>query len=308
MELVRMIAPIFEAQEKRFLCKLCILSSMGFTEPALLLVIALLLTASISESPGALAPHWNGRTLRRVIVFCCPLFVTQFGVLFLGENLLPLGFWRVEALLSPQEGIVSCGYPLVNTTLMGLYEVGLVVHVFFRGMALVSLTMNKGLKRRVRVVVFLVVGCVPTRAVLLGASVLLSPAGSMFHCVIFLALLMFLCCASGGLWVLVYCPVVDSLAVERLPRQLFELKNWTDLSLSPYFFRTCHVYIFYWSFSGEAVQGMEWMAGTCFTNPRGVLAPADFRFSIYWVVHSDSWWQKRNHRGPCSFLAVISYK
>ena len=59
-------------------------------------------------------------------------------------------------------------------------------------------------------------GFLPLRVLLLGLSVMYEPEQVVFEALAFLAFLSLLCCAGVSIWMLVYCPVADSLALRSL--------------------------------------------------------------------------------------------
>ncbi|CAA7396533.1 unnamed protein product [Spirodela intermedia] len=211
------------AWQKGF-CKYYVLSNMGFAEPALFLILALLLRASLLNEPGALGRRWNSRTLFWALLICLPLFILHLGILMSsssshGVDQLPAYFWSTaypDLTDERREGVYFCTYPLLSTALVGLYEVILVVYVSYRGVLLVSAVVNIGLKRRVGVLLFSVVACLPLRVALLGISVLLAPGSPGFDGLVFSAFLTLLWCAAVAVWVLVYRPVADSMGLRGL--------------------------------------------------------------------------------------------
>ena len=59
-------------------------------------------------------------------------------------------------------------------------------------------------------------GFLPLSVLLLGLSVMYEPEQVVFEALAFLAFLSLLCCAGVSIWMLVYCPVADSLALRSL--------------------------------------------------------------------------------------------
>lgn len=205
------------AQQKGF-CKYYLLSNMGFAEPAMLLVLVLLLRASLLDEPGALGRRWNSRTLLWALLICLPLFFLHLGLLIgsgsRGVDQLPAYLWSASS--DGRGGVYFCTYPLLSTALAGSYEAVMVVYVSYCGARLVSAVVNRALKRRVGALLSSVVACLPLRVALLGISVLLAPGSLASDALVFSAFFALLCCAAVGVWVLVYRPVADSMRLTDL--------------------------------------------------------------------------------------------
>ncbi|XP_077249707.1 uncharacterized protein LOC143889405 [Tasmannia lanceolata] len=214
------------------LCKFYILSNLGFAEPSLFLTIILLLHASLRRrrNLGALNQYRTSKTFGYILLFCFPVFITQLVLVLIGPKLnnekshtakLPKYFTRtsISSVTDGHSKIALCTYPLLSTILLGLFSTLLICYFLFLGKRMLSLVINKGLRRRVYLLIISVITFLPFRVIFLCLSVFSRPGYVAFEALVFLAFLMLLSCATVAIGILVYCPIADSLAVGSL-RQL----------------------------------------------------------------------------------------
>ncbi|OVA04793.1 hypothetical protein BVC80_8529g8 [Macleaya cordata] len=211
------------------LCKFYVLSNLGFAEPCLFLTIVFLLRASLQKRElGTLSQQWNGKTAGYVLLNCLPLFAFQCIVVLTGPkfNKEKSYGWKFKmphyftstATSSKSEndnGIAFCTYPLLSTILLGLFAALLTGYLLLLGRRMVSSVINKGLRKRALILICTVSGFFPLRVILLGLSVLSPPEHFLFEALVFFAFLVLLACAGSGIWMLVYYPIADSLALRR---------------------------------------------------------------------------------------------
>ncbi|CAA7400425.1 unnamed protein product [Spirodela intermedia] len=203
-------------------CKFYILSNIGFAEPTMLLMLVFLLRASLQKRElGALSHHWNGRAIGRALFLSLPVFLLQLMVVFLGPKLLnretnhhiKLASYFWSAWCATEDGGAACTYPLFSTLLLGLLDLALLGYASYAGARIVSLAINRRLRRRVCILILSVDFLILLRVVFLGLSILAAPGGLPFEALVFLAFLTQLLCAAAGVSVLVFFPVADSLAL-----------------------------------------------------------------------------------------------
>ncbi|KAK6923629.1 hypothetical protein RJ641_009829 [Dillenia turbinata] len=208
------------------LCKYYIVSNLGFAEPCLFLTLSFLLRASLQwRGSGILTQKWNKKTTGYVLVYCLPVFVFDLLLVLIGpkyqhgndKSKLPKYFtnaimlWRHE----DKQAIALCTYPLLSTILHGLFATLLTAYLLLLGKQMVSSVINKGLQRRVYMLIFLVSSFLPCRVLLLGFSVLSKPEHFLFEALAFAGFLVLLACVIVGYFMLVYLPVADSLALRK---------------------------------------------------------------------------------------------
>lgn len=209
---------------KEPVCKSYIVSNLGLAEPCLFLTIAFLLRAPLQKvETGIMSQHWNLRTVGNILLYCFPMLVLQLLVVFVGPELdkkkesgvyLPYYFISAAAISTPEENEVSiCTYPLLSTIILGFFAIILTFYLFWLGRRILKLVINKGLQKRVYTLILSISGFILLRVFLLGLSVIYRPDHFMFEALTFLAFLALVCCAGVSIFVLVYLPVADSLAL-----------------------------------------------------------------------------------------------
>ncbi|KAI9121768.1 hypothetical protein K1719_007158 [Acacia pycnantha] len=208
-------------------CKSYIVSNLGLAEPCLLLTVVFLLRAPLQRmETGIMSQNWNSRTVGTILLYCFPMFVLQLLVVLIGPQLdknkgsgkhLPHYFTSAAAVSTLEENEVSvCTYPLLSTILLGFFAIILTFYLFWLGRRILKLVINKGLQKRVYTLILSVSSFVSLRVLFLGLSVLYRPDQFTFEALTFLAFLALLCCAGVCIFVLVYLPVADSLALGNL--------------------------------------------------------------------------------------------
>ncbi|KAF2293930.1 hypothetical protein GH714_005760 [Hevea brasiliensis] len=207
-------------------CKGYIVSNMGFAEPCLFLTLVFLLRAPLQRmETGILSRKWNGRTVGYVLLYCLPIFALQLFIILIGPKLrnnkgslqkLPHYFTSTASPMSENADAALCTYPLLNTILLGLFATILTVYLFWLGRRILKLVINKGLQKRVYTLIFSVSSFLPLRVLLLGLSVLSKPEDFLFEALAFAAFLALLSCAGVCIFMIVYFPIADSLALGNL--------------------------------------------------------------------------------------------
>lgn len=204
-------------------CKCYIVSNLGFAEPCLFLTLVFLLRAPLQRMElGILSRSWNGKTAGYIILYCLPMFLLQLFVILIGPRLqrekisqrkLPSYF---TAATERVDNITICTYPLLSTIFLGIFAMILTAYLFWLGSRILKLVINKGLQKRVYMLIFSVSSFLPLRVLLLGLSALVKPDPILFQVLVLLAFLALFCCAGVCISMLVYYPVADSLALGNL--------------------------------------------------------------------------------------------
>lgn len=205
-------------------CKFYLLSNLGFAEPSMFFMLALLLHAALQKrASDTLSQRWNRKTISYVLLSCLPIFIMQFVLILVGpkfnneksgKRTKMSKFFACTYSLTNDNSV--CTYPLLSTIVLGIFYALLICCVMYVGTRLLSLVINKGLRRRVYVLMSSVILFLPFRVLLLGFSVLPSPGNLVFEAIVFLAFLMLLFCTVVGICMLVYFPVADSLALRDI--------------------------------------------------------------------------------------------
>ncbi|KAK1264092.1 hypothetical protein QJS04_geneDACA016257 [Acorus gramineus] len=207
------------------ICKFYILSNLGFTEPCLFLTLAFLLHTSVQKrETGTLNCRWNRKILCYAMLFSLPVFLVQLVLVMIGSK----GYFTSASLPVEGETYVACTYPLLCTVSLGLFDVLLISYLSFVGARMLALVINKRLQKRVYMLIVSISVLLPMRALFLGFSVMPSPGGAIFEALVFLGFLALATCISIGIAVLVYCPVVESMAVRGVRTYEIEAMPFDD--------------------------------------------------------------------------------
>lgn len=210
---------------QKIACDAYILSNLGFAEPCIFFVFAFLLHGSLQKRElGTLNQRWNLKTIGYMLVFCVPVFFVQALLVFVGPTFVKdensengrrkIAKYFIRTSM-PVGDTNVCTYPLFGTIFLGLIDVILMSYVTYVGSRVLSLVINKALRRRVSVLIISVLFFLPIRVILLGFSVMPHPGDVAFEVIVFLSFLMMLSCTTIGILLLVYFPVADSLALRK---------------------------------------------------------------------------------------------
>ncbi|CAL9149739.1 unnamed protein product [Musa hybrid cultivar] len=217
---------LFSSQAwQRSICKFYILSNLGFAEPSMFLILSFLLHASLQKRESdTLSRRWNRKSLVYVLLFCFPIFIMQIAIILVGagfsneeqsdKKISISKFFTCASSLT--DGDTVCKYPLLSTIILAGFYALLICYVTYVGTQMLSLVINKGLRRRIYVLIASVILLLPLRALLLGFSVLPSPGSLLYEASVFLSFLMLLFCTTVGICTLVFFPVSDSLALRDI--------------------------------------------------------------------------------------------
>jgi hypothetical protein len=157
------------------MCKFYIISNMGFAEPGLFLLLSFLLSVALRKQElGTLNRKWNETTICAVFILCSPSLIWEACVVFVG-GLVALDdgqrskvskYWYSAPAM--HNGEMTCTYPLLSSAFLGAFYIILVVYVMFVGHQMLSLVINKGIRRRIYMLIF-ATRILLSRAILLGS-------------------------------------------------------------------------------------------------------------------------------------------
>ncbi|XP_010553696.1 PREDICTED: uncharacterized protein LOC104823706 [Tarenaya hassleriana] len=214
-----------DLQWQENICKFYVVSNLGFSEPCMFLTLMFLLRAPLKMETGTLSGKWNAKTVGYVILCCLPIFALQLVVIISGSWIrrgsssgslrkLPHYFTRTYSrVVTDEDRITLCTYPLLGTILLGVFATILTAYLFWLGRQILKLVINRCLQRRVYTLIISVSSFLPLRIVLLGLSVLTKPGDILSEALVFLAFLSLLSFAVVSIFLLVYFPVSDSMAL-----------------------------------------------------------------------------------------------
>ncbi|KAG6488938.1 hypothetical protein ZIOFF_050196 [Zingiber officinale] len=206
------------------ICKFYVLSNLGFAEPSMFLLLSFLLHSALQKREfGTLSPRWNRKTLFYVLLCCFPILSMHFALVSFGPKYsnqvnsakkrnISRFFRYVD---SSSDGDTICMYPLLSTTILAVLYVLLSCYIIWICTRLLNLVINKGLRRRIYVLVMPVI-FLPLRVALIALSVLPPPGNALYEGIVFLAFLVLLSSIAVGIFMLVYFPVADSLALRNV--------------------------------------------------------------------------------------------
>lgn len=205
-------------------CKIYVVTNLGFAEPCLFLSLVFLVRASLLKTEsGTLNKNWNLKTAGYVLLCCLPFFVLQLIVVLIGPAIYEgesfmhkKAHYTAAAYKMEDRNVALCTYPLLSTIFLGLFAIVLTTYLFWLGRGILNLVINKGLQKRVYALILSVCSFFPLRVLFLGLTVLSRPEQLAFEALSFLAFLSLLCCVGVGICILVYFPVADALALRKL--------------------------------------------------------------------------------------------
>lgn len=200
-------------------CKFYIISNLGFAEPGLFLLLSFLLSAALQKQElGTLNRKWNRKTIHAVFILCSPSLIWEACVVFVGGRVSSddgqrskvSKYWYSASAI--HNGDITCTYPLLSSVFLGAFYIILTVYVMFVGRQMLSLVINKGLRRRIYMLIF-ATGILLPRATLLGLSILPWPGELVHEALVFVSFLVLMLAAMVGIVILVYFPVADTFAI-----------------------------------------------------------------------------------------------
>ena len=200
-------------------CKFYIISNLGFAEPGLFLLLAFLLSAALEKQElGTLNQKWNRKTICAMFIICVPSLLWEACVVFIGPRVASddgqisnlAKYWYSAS--ADHQGNVACTYPLLSSIFLGAFYIILIIYVTVVGGQMLSLVINKGLRRRIYMLIFATVILLP-RATLLGLSIVPWPGEIAHESLVFISFLVLMLAAMVGIVILVYFPVVDTFAL-----------------------------------------------------------------------------------------------
>lgn len=205
-------------------CKFYLLSNFGFSEPVMFLTLIFLLRASLQKTEsGTLSKKWNAKVISYTIFFTFPTLIWQLGLIFVVPKFYyktsgnrKMAKYFIDTSSTIDERII-CTYPLFGTSFLALFYLIIILYAIYIGRKLLSLVINKGLKRRVCWLISTIFIVHPFRISLLALSVFLHPGTLAYEAIVFLAFCTLFFSAVVCNFILVYYPIADSLALKDLP-------------------------------------------------------------------------------------------
>nr|XP_011470667.1 PREDICTED: uncharacterized protein LOC105353319 [Fragaria vesca subsp. vesca] len=200
-------------EEEDQFCKVHVVVSLGFFQPAFLGTLLFLVDVSIKKKTPNVS--W---AIIFVLSTCVPLLIVQTFFLFtpLDKMFLPLPsvFTRSSLVKDDAFGkkVAFCKYPLLSTVIFGVFAVTYFMWFLFSLWKVLSLVINKGLRMRIYTLAVTVLVPLPMQVILLGVSVLWNPDKPAFGAISFVVFLSTFVSFAMGQGILVIKPIADSLA------------------------------------------------------------------------------------------------
>lgn len=190
------------------LCKIQVVLSLGFFEPAFLVTLLFLVNLSIKQKTTKIT--W---AFPFVLITCLPIFTLQILFVFLTPN-LPGIFTRSYVVSKDDSGndMVFCRYPLLSTIVFCGFGIGYSLCFLFSCWKVVSLVINKALRVRIYGLAFTVLISLPVQVVSLGLSMLRRPEEAAYGGFVLIVFISTFLCAAVGEGILVIIPIIDTLA------------------------------------------------------------------------------------------------
>jgi hypothetical protein len=213
------------------MCRIYILSSIGFLEPCFFLTALFLVHGSLSNAPFTPRKAWNGKMVALILICCLPVFLLQLFFVVISPSFefkggysaqkegynLRLPSYFTEAFegvqLDSQRQVAVCRFPLLSTLVLATFGVIYSAYFLLLGWRMLGVVINRCLQRRVYGLLASLLFLLPLHVLFLGMSVLSSPTHWVFELLAFLAFLTVLLCTSVGEGILVIRPIMDALAV-----------------------------------------------------------------------------------------------
>ena len=200
--------PSFSISQQADLCKVHIVLSLGFFEPAFLVTLLFLLNASIKRK----TPNNDKWAITSVLLTCLPVATLQALLIFFApfKNRVPA---ESSVVLNDGYGFetVLCAYPFLSSVLFAVFGVAYSSWFLFSCWRVLLLVINKGLRVRIYVLASIVLVAIPLQIVSLGFSVLWSPHQEVYGVVSLVGFLAAFGCATAGEGILVIKPISDAL-------------------------------------------------------------------------------------------------
>ncbi|KAK6936629.1 hypothetical protein RJ641_033659 [Dillenia turbinata] len=193
-----------------YFCKFHIVLSLGLLQPAFLVILLYLVIVSIRKPNSK-----NSLCAVSLVLIVFPVVLLQsFFLFFWDGNQLPDIFVRSWSVADPdsQNDVVSCTYPLISIVIFGGFAMTYAVGFMVSSYRVVSLVINKGLRRRIYFLTFVVLFSLATETVCLVFSAAWRMETSITGLIPLLAFLSALLVAVAGEAIVVIRPISDALA------------------------------------------------------------------------------------------------
>ncbi|CAL0319548.1 unnamed protein product [Lupinus luteus] len=202
--------PVLSISQQSEFCKLHLVFSLGFFEPAFLVTLLFLLNASTKKQ----TPN-DTSAITFVLITCLPITTFQGLLLYFKPVLdhVPLFFLQTAVVINHGLGTetVLCGYPFLNSAVFAGFGVGYSLWFLVSCWKVLSLVINKGLRARIFTLAVTVLVALPLQIMALGLTLFWKLEEDMYGVVSLVVFFGAFCCAVTGEGILVIKPISDAL-------------------------------------------------------------------------------------------------
>ncbi|KAK7282528.1 hypothetical protein RIF29_11383 [Crotalaria pallida] len=202
--------PSFSISQQTEFCKLNVFLSLGFFEPAFLVTLLFLLSASIKKK----TPN-DTWAITFVFLTCLPVTTLQGLLIYFNPllNKIPLPFRQIVKVIDDGFGndTVLCGYPFLNSVAFAGFGIGYCFWFLFSCWRVLTLVINKGLRVRIYALATTILFALPLQIMALGLTTFFKPDEDFFGVISLLGFLGAFFCAVSGEGILVIKPISDAL-------------------------------------------------------------------------------------------------
>jgi hypothetical protein len=189
------------------MCRIYILSSIGFLEPCFFLTALFLVHGSLSNAPFTPRKAWNGKMVALILICCLPVFLLQLFFVVISPTFEFKGGYSAQkegynhrlpsyfteafegVQLDSQRQVAVCRFPLLSTLVLATFGVIYSAYFLLLGWRMLGVVINRCLQRRVYGLLASLLFLLPLHVLFLGMSVLSSPTHWVFELLAFLAFL-----------------------------------------------------------------------------------------------------------------------
>ena len=213
------------------ICRVYILTSLGFFEPCFFLTALFLVHGSLRNAPFTPRKAWNGKVVALILLCCLPVFLLQLTFVVISPSFefkrgynttsegyngrLPSYFTQAfEKVLMNTREVAVCRYPLLSTLVLAAFGVLYSTYFLVLGWRMVGVVINRYLQRRLYGLLAALLFLLPLHVLLLGLSVLSKPTYLLFELLGFFGFITVLLCTTVGEGILIVRPIADALAVQ----------------------------------------------------------------------------------------------
>ncbi|KAK2390812.1 plasminogen activator inhibitor [Trifolium repens] len=198
--------PALATSHQTNLCKINIVLSLGFFEPAFLVTLLFLLNASITKKTPK--DTW---AITFVFVTCVPLVILHGLLVYFDplENQIPVLLRQNSVVLA--DDTVLCTYPFLNSLIFAAFGAAYCTWFLFSCWRVLSLVINKNLRIRIYALGSVVLVALPLQVVSLAFTVIWTPEDEIYGVASLVVFLGAFCCAVTGEGILVIKPISDAL-------------------------------------------------------------------------------------------------